>query len=164
MKISKKILAFFSLAVLLNPSTLNLSAVPLNSPSLNIEAKETFNEEIQIQNREILHEITAFSIEKNTLNLIINNIFKEDDMLFIDAYFLNTTENTKFGTLENFNLSLHDANDKEVLNKTYKTVVIPQGLSSNHGRKILFPIEKELFDLKGKDLSKITYKFTFDYV
>ncbi|MGG5462611.1 hypothetical protein [Clostridium sp. B9] len=164
MKMSKKILAFFSLAVLLNPSTLNLNAVPLNSASINIEAKETFNEESSLQSREFIHEITAFSIEKNTLNLIINNIFKEGDTLFIDAYFLNTTENTKFETLENFNLSIHDANDKEVLNKTYKTVVIPQGLSPNHGRKILFPIEKEFFDLKDKDLSKITYKFTFDYI
>lgn len=164
MKISKKLLSFFSLAVLLNPSTLNLNAIPLNPASVNIQAKETFNEETSLQAREFIHEITAFSIEKNTLNLIINNMFKEGDTLFIDAYFLNTTENTKFETLENFNLSLYDGNNKEVLNKTYKTVVIPQGLSPKQGRKILFPIEKEFFDLKDKDLSKITYKFTFDYV
>ena len=81
MKIYKKFLGFFALAVLLNPNTLTLDA-------------STFSKENQIQNKEILYDITAFTTEKNTLNLIINQLFKEDNTLFIDAYFLNTTENT----------------------------------------------------------------------
>ena len=89
MKIYKKILGFFALAVLLNPNTLTLDA-------------STFSKEDQIQNKEILYDITAFTTEKNTLNLIINQLFKEDNTLFIDAYFLNTTENTTFENLENF--------------------------------------------------------------
>ena len=83
MKIYKKILGFFALAVLLNPNTLTLDA-------------STFSKEDQIQNKEILYDITAFTTEKNTLNLIINQLFKEDNTLFKDAYFLNTTENTTF--------------------------------------------------------------------
>ena len=89
--------------------------------------------------------------------------FKEDDTLFIDAYFLNTTENTTFENLENFNISVYDTNNKEVLNKTFKSVVIPKGLPPQHGRRILFPIENEFFNLQEKDLSKLSYKFTFDY-
>lgn len=150
MKIYKKILGFFALAVLLNPNTLTLDA-------------STFSKEDQIQNKEILYDITAFTTEKNTLNLIINQLFKEDNTLFIDAYFLNTTENTTFENLENFNISVCDTNNKEVLNKTFKSVVIPKGLPSQHGRRILFPIENEFFNLQEKDLSKLSYKFTFDY-
>ena len=150
MKIYKKILGFFALAVLLNPNTLTLDA-------------STFSKEDQIQNKETLYDITAFTTEKNTLNLIINQLFKEDDTLFIDAYFLNTTENTTFENLENFNISVCDTNDKEVLNKTFKSVVIPKGLPPQHGRRILFPIENEFFNLQEKDLSKLSYKFTFDY-
>ncbi len=150
MKICKKILGFFALAVLLNPSTLTLDA-------------STFSKENQTQNKEILYDITAFTTEKNTLNLIINQLFKEDNTLFIDAYFLNTTENTTFENLENFNISVYDTNDKEVLNKTFKSVVIPKRLPPQHGRRILFPIETEFFNLQEKDLSKLSYKFTFDY-
>ena len=150
MKIYKKILGFFALAVLLNPNTLTLGA-------------STFSKEDQIQNKEILYDITAFTTEKNTLNLIINQLFKEDNTLFIDAYFLNTTENTTFENLENFNISVYDTNNKEVLNKTFKSVVIPKGLPPQHGRRILFPIENEFFNLQEKDLSKLSYKFTFDY-
>lgn len=150
MKIYKKILGFFALAVLLNPNTLTLDA-------------RTFYKEDQIQNKEILYDITAFTTEKNTLNLIINQLFKEDNTLFIDAYFLNTTENTTFENLENFDISVYDTNDKEVLNKTFKSVVIPKGLPPQHGRRILFPIENESFNLQEKDLSKLSYKFTFDY-
>ncbi|EDT72799.1 hypothetical protein [Clostridium perfringens] len=150
MKIYKKILGFFALAVLLNPNTLTLDA-------------STFSKEDQIQNKEILYDITAFTTEKNTLNLIINQLFKEDNTLFIDAYFLNTTENTTFENLENFNISVCDSNNKEVLNKTFKSVVIPKGLPPQHGRRILFPIENEVFNLQEKDLSKLSYKFTFDY-
>lgn len=150
MKIYKKILGFFALAVLLNPNTLTLDA-------------STFYKADQIQNKEILYDITAFTTEKNTLNLIINQLFKEDNTLFIDAYFLNTTENTTFENLENFNISVYDTNDKEVLNKTFKSVVIPKGLPPQHGRRILFPIENEFFNLQEKDLSKLYYKFTFDY-
>ncbi len=150
MKIYKKILGFFALAVLLNPNTLTLDA-------------STFSKEDQIQNKEILYDITAFTTEKNTLNLIINQLFKEDNTLFIDAYFLNTTENTTFENLENFNISVYDTNNKEVLNKTFKSVVIPKGLPPPHGRRILFPIENEFFNLQEKDLSKLSYKFTFDY-
>ena len=150
MKIYKKILGFFALAVLLNPNTLTLDA-------------STFSKEDQIQNKEILYDITAFTTEKNTLNLIINQLFKEDDTLFIDAYFLNTTENTTFENLENFNISVCDTNNKEVLNKTFKSVVIPKGLPPRHGRRILFPIENEFFNLQEKDLSKLYYKFIFDY-
>ncbi|GAA0119389.1 hypothetical protein ACV3P7_06440 [Clostridium perfringens] len=150
MKIYKKILGFFALAVLLNPNTLTLDA-------------STFYKADQIQNKEILYDITAFTTEKNTLNLIINQLFKEDNTLFIDAYFLNTTENTTFENLENFNISVYDTNDKEVLNKTFKSVVIPKGLPPQHGRRILFPIENEFFNLQEKDLSKLSYKFTFDY-
>lgn len=150
MKICKKILGFFALAVLLNPSTLTLDA-------------STFSKENQTQNKEILYNITAFTTEKNTLNLIINQLFKEDNTLFIDAYFLNTTENTTFENLENFNISVYDTNDKEVLNKTFKSVVIPKRLPPQHGRRILFPIETEFFNLQEKDLSKLSYKFTFDY-
>ena len=150
MKIYKKILGFFALAVLLNPNTLTLDA-------------STFSKKDQIQNKEILYDITAFTTEKNTLNLIINQLFKEDDTLFIDAYFLNTTENTTFENLENFNISVCDTNNKEVLNKTFKSVVIPKGLPPQHGRRILFPIENEFFNLQEKDLSKLSYKFTFDY-
>ncbi|MBI5997864.1 hypothetical protein [Clostridium perfringens] len=150
MKIYKKILGFFALSVLLNPNTLTLDA-------------STFSKEDQIQNKEVLYDITAFTTEKNTLNLIINQLFKEDDTLFIDAYFLNTTENTTFENLENFNISVYDTNDKEVLNKTFKTIVIPKGLPPQHGRRILFPIENEFFNLQEKDLSKLSYKFTFDY-
>ena len=113
MKIYKKILGFFALAVLLNPNTLTLDA-------------STFYKEDQIQNKEILYDITAFTTEKNTLNLIINQLFKEDNTLFIDAYFLNTTENTTFENLENLNISVCDTNNKEVLNKTFKSVVIPK--------------------------------------
>ncbi|MDK0806759.1 hypothetical protein ACV3UA_04005 [Clostridium perfringens] len=150
MKIYKKILGFFALAVLLNPNTLTLDA-------------STFSKKDQIQNKEILYDITAFTTEKNTLNLIINQLFKEDNTLFIDAYFLNTTENTNFENLENFNISVCDTNNKEVLNKTFKSVVIPKGLPPQHGRRILFPIENEFFNLQEKDLSKLSYKFTFDY-
>lgn len=150
MKIYKKILVFFALAVLLNPNTLTLDA-------------STFSKEDQIQNKEILYDITAFTTEKNTLNLIINQLFKEDNTLFIDAYFLNTTENTTFENLENFNISVCDTNNKEVLNKTFKSVVIPKGLPPQHGRRILFSIENEFFNLQEKDLSKLSYKFTFDY-
>ncbi|ELC8432286.1 hypothetical protein ACV3U9_01995 [Clostridium perfringens] len=150
MKIYKKILGFFALAVLLNPNTLTLDA-------------STFSKKDQIQNKEILYDITAFTTEKNTLNLIINQLFKEDNTLFIDAYFLNTTENTTFENLENFNISVCDTNNKEVLNKTFKSVVIPKGLPPQHGRRILFPIENEFFNLQEKDLSKLSYKFTFDY-
>lgn len=150
MKIYKKILGFFALAVLLNPNPLTLDA-------------STFSKEDQIQNKEILYDITAFTTEKNTLNLIINQLFKEDNTLFIDAYFLNTTENTTFENLENFNISVCDTNNKEVLNKTFKSVVIPKGLPPQHGRRILFPIENEFFNLQEKDLSKLSYKFTFDY-
>ena len=150
MKICKKILGFFALAVLLNPNTLTLDA-------------STFYKANQIQNKEILYDITAFTTEKNTLNLIINQLFKEDNTLFIDAYFLNTTENTTFENLENFNISVYDTNDKEVLNKTFKSVVIPKGLPPQHGRRILFPVETEFFNLQEKDLSKLSYKFTFDY-
>ena len=63
MKIYKKILGFFALAVLLNPNTLTLDA-------------STFYKEDQIQNKEILYDITAFTTEKNTLNLIINYLKK----------------------------------------------------------------------------------------
>ncbi|MDV5106696.1 hypothetical protein R2R32_11885 [Clostridium perfringens] len=150
MKIYKKILGFFALAVLLNPNTLTLDA-------------STFSKKDQIQNKEILYDITTFTTEKNTLNLIINQLFKEDNTLFIDAYFLNTTENTTFENLENFNISVCDTNNKEVLNKTFKSVVIPKGLPPQHGRRILFPIENEFFNLQEKDLSKLSYKFTFDY-
>lgn len=150
MKIYKKILGFFALAVLLNPNTLTLDA-------------STFSKENQIQNKEILYDITAFTTEKNTLNLIINQLFKEDNTLFIDAYFLNTTENTTFENLENLNISVCDTNNKEVLNKTFKSVVIPKGLPPQHGRRILFSIENEFFNLQEKDLSKLSYKFTFDY-
>ena len=150
MKIYKKILGFFALAVLLNPNTLTLDA-------------STFSKEDQIQNKEILYDITAFTTEKNTLNLIINQLFKEDNTLFIDAYFLNTTENTTFENLENFNISVYDTNNKEVLNQTFKSIVIPKGLPPQHGRRILFPIENEFFNLQEKDLSKLSYKFTFDY-
>ncbi|MDU4130401.1 MAG: hypothetical protein E7H76_01245 [Clostridium perfringens] len=150
MKIYKKILGFFALAVLLNPNTLTLDA-------------STFSKEDQIQNKEILYDITAFTTEKNTLNLIINQLFKEDNTLFIDAYFLNTTENTTFENLENLNISVCDTNNKEVLNKTFKSVVIPKGLPPQHGRRILFPIENEFFNLQEKDLSKLSYKFIFDY-
>ena len=151
MKILKKFLGFFALAVLLNPNTLTLNA-------------STFQKESSSQNKEILYEITAFTTEKNTLNLIINELFKEDNALFIDAYFLNTTENTTFENLENFNISVYDANDKEVLNKTFKSVVIPKGLPPQQGRKILFPIEKDFYNLQDKDLSKWSYKFTYDYI
>ncbi|MHC9399489.1 hypothetical protein ACY0I0_17240, partial [Clostridium perfringens] len=72
-----------ALAVLLNPNTLNLDA-------------STFSKEDEIQNKLILYDITAFTTEKITLNLIINQLFKEDYTLFIDAYYLNTTENTNF--------------------------------------------------------------------
>lgn len=150
MKIYKKILGFFALAVLLNPNTLTLDA-------------STFSKEDQIQNKEILYDITAFTTEKNTLNLIINQLFKEDNTLFIDAYFLNTIENTTFENLENFNISVCDTNNKEVLNKTFKSIVIPKGLPPQHGRRILFPIENKFFNLQEKDLSKLSYKFTFDY-
>ncbi|EGT3615373.1 hypothetical protein FHH43_03855 [Clostridium perfringens] len=150
MKILRKFLCFFALAVLLNPNTLSLGA-------------STFQKEPPSKNKEILYEITAFTTEKNTLNLIINELFKENDTLFMDAYFLNTTENTTFETLENFNISVYDANDKEVLNKTFKSVVIPKGLPPQHGRKILFPIEEDFYNLQEKDLSKLSYKFTFDY-
>ncbi len=85
-------------------------------------------------------------------------MFKEDDTLFIDAYFLNTTENTTFENLENFNISVCDTNNKEVLNKTFT-----KGLPPQHGRRILFPIENEFFNLQEKDLSKLSYKFIFDY-
>lgn len=151
MKILKKFLGFFALAVLLNPNTLTLDA-------------STLSKESPPQNKEILYEITAFTTEKNTLNLIINNLFKEDNALFIDAYFLNTTENTTFENLENFNISVYDSSDKEVLNKTFKSVVIPKGLPPQHGRRILFPIEEDFYNLQEKDLSKLSYKFTFDYI
>ena len=72
MKILKKFLGFFALAVLLNPNTLTLDA-------------STLSKESPPQNKEILYEITAFTTEKNTLNLIINKLFKEDNALFIDA-------------------------------------------------------------------------------
>lgn len=151
MKILKKFLGFFALAVLLNPNTLTLDA-------------STLSKESPPQNKEILYEITAFTTEKNTLNLIINKLFKEDNTLFIDAYFLNTTENTNFENLENFNISVYDSSDKEVLNKTFKSVVIPKGLPPQHGRRILFPIEEDFYNLQEKDLSKLSYKFTFDYI
>ncbi len=77
-------------------------------------------------------------------------MFKEDNILFIDAYFLNTTENTTFENLENFNISVCDTNNKEVLNKTFKSVVIPKGLPPQHGRRILFPIENEFLTYKKK--------------
>ncbi|MDZ4991753.1 hypothetical protein GNF80_02040 [Clostridium perfringens] len=151
MKILKNFLGFFALAVFLNPNTLTLDA-------------STLSKESPSQNKEILYEITAFTTEKNTLNLIINELFKEDNTLFIDAYFLNTTENTTFENLENFNISVYDSSDKEVLNKTFKSVVIPKGLPPQHGRRILFPIEDDFYNLQEKDLSKLSYKFTFDYI
>lgn len=150
MKICKKILGFFALAVLLNPNTLTLDA-------------STFSQEAPIPNKEVLYDITAFTTEKNTLNLIINELFKEDTTLYIDAYFLNTTENTTFETLENFNILIFDSSNKEILNKTFKSVVIPKGLPPQHGRRILFPIEEDFYNLQEKDLSKLSYKFTFDY-
>ena len=137
-------------------------STPFDENGVNLKEFEKLVED-QIQNKEILYDITAFTTEKNTLNLIINQLFKEDNTLFIDAYFLNTTENTTFENLENFNISVCDTNNKEVLNKTFKSVVIPKGLPPQHGRRILFPIENEFFNLQEKDLSKLSYKFTFDY-
>ena len=134
-----------------------LTALSLNTKS--IKAKDYF-----FKNKETLYNITAFTTEKDTLNLIINEIFKENDTLFIDAYFLNTTESTVFNTLEDFNISVCDKNNKEVLNKTFKTINIPEGLSPKQGRRILFPIEKDFFTLKKIDLSKLSYKVSFDYI
>lgn len=168
MKLSKRILLFFSLAVLLNPTTLSLDAIQLKDNSITTlesqNSTDVFKENSPFENKEILYEITSFSTEKNNLNLIINNLFKDQETLFIDAYFLNTTDNITFEKLENFNISIYDASNNELLNKTFESIGIPKGLSPNFGRKILFPIEKEFFNLKNKDLSKISYKFTFDYI
>lgn len=111
---------------------------------------------------EILYSNSTFNIQGDKLNLIINNISKDNKFLIIDTYLFNNSP-TPIKSIKDFILILNDSNHSLILDEVFPIIPITNTLKEHNGVKLILSVPLEHTTLNDKDFANINYKFTYNY-
>ncbi|MPQ44103.1 hypothetical protein [Clostridium tarantellae] len=114
------------------------------------------------RSRDIIYEGYSYTTQVNNLNLIINDIYETYNGLVVDAYLYNTT-NRIFSDIGNFNLEIRDSYGAVIAQKVFRTISIKGGLSPLQGKRVFLNFGRRSYNLKNKDLTNISWAFTYNY-
>lgn len=103
-----------------------------------------------------------FTLQDNTINLIINNIKEEQNVLYVDGYIVNL-KTVPLSRLFDFYLELKDYRGIPFASKTFRNIDIAGNLGVFKSKKVLLPFLDKEYSLFGADLSNVTWYYTYDF-
>lgn len=114
-------------------------------------------------NRNSIYSARNFKVKKDSMNLIVNNIFEEKNTLYLNGYLLNLTENT-INDINNFKIELKDATGRVFAKKIFKRIDINGGLEPFEGKKILLTFFGEEYNLYNINTSNVTLDYDYEII
>ncbi|MGL5243948.1 MAG: hypothetical protein ACRC7R_02050 [Sarcina sp.] len=130
--------------------------------SISIFASPILVEAKPKENRNIIYEGYSYVTQVNNLNLIINDIYESYNGLVVDAYLYNTT-NRSFTSINNLNLEIRDSYGSVFAQKVFRTIPLKGGILPLQGKRVFLTFGRRDYDLTNKNLSNITWLFTYNY-
>ncbi len=103
-----------------------------------------------------------FHIQDDSLNLLVNHIYTKGEDLIIDGYFYNSTDKI-LSEVSNLYLQLEDKFNVIFGKNLFESIPIDGEILPFQERKVLLILDKEKYNLTGKSLSKIKWKYKCDY-
>lgn len=114
-------------------------------------------------NRNSIYSARDFKVKKDSMNLIVNNIFEEKNTLYIDGYLINLTEGA-IEDINNFEIELKDAFGRVFARKIFKRMDINGGLEPFEGKKILLTFFGEEYNLYNINTSNVTWGYDYEII
>lgn len=115
-----------------------------------------------IKSQENLFNTSDFSLQANTINLIVNNLYKVSDNLVLDGYIYNGTKLTLI-EIKDFELELYDEKNIPFARVIIDKIDIPEFFYPLHAKRVKFLFNNKSFNLKNINLDNISWKFNYKY-
>ena len=127
----------------------------------------SFNVNVYAKGKDRMHckkyyDSSSFNLNKNQLNVIVNKIYEKNNTLYIDMYLCNETS-VNFNDISDFNISFKDSKGNVFAQKAFKNLGVKGGLMPSQGKRLILEFGKDEYDIKGADLSKLSWNFTYNY-